>query len=61
MSYKVEELLALRDSVSESAVSIEKFADEDVIKGWWWHSQDCVRPSAIFHFTIIRHLPTVAK
>ena len=33
MSYKVEELLALRDSVSESAVSIEKFADEDVIKG----------------------------
>lgn len=34
MSYKVEELLALRDSVSESAVSIEKFADEDVIKGW---------------------------
>ncbi|KAF1972870.1 hypothetical protein BU23DRAFT_534156 [Bimuria novae-zelandiae CBS 107.79] len=29
MSYKVEELLALRDSVSESAVSIEKFADED--------------------------------
>lgn len=33
MSYKVEELLALRDSVSESAVSIDKFADEDVIKG----------------------------
>ncbi|KAH7085864.1 hypothetical protein BKA63DRAFT_401351 [Paraphoma chrysanthemicola] len=32
MSYKVEELLALRDSVSESAVSIDKFADEDVIK-----------------------------
>lgn len=33
LAYKVEELLALRDSVSESAVSIEKFADEDVIKG----------------------------
>lgn len=33
MSYKVEELLALRDSVSESAVSIDRFADEDVIKG----------------------------
>lgn len=33
MAYKVEELLALRDSVSESAVSIERFADEDVIKG----------------------------
>ncbi|KAF2746445.1 hypothetical protein M011DRAFT_404190 [Sporormia fimetaria CBS 119925] len=32
MSYKVEELLALRDSVSESAVSLDKFADEDVIK-----------------------------
>lgn len=30
--YRVEELLALRDSVSESAVSIEKFADEEVIK-----------------------------
>ncbi|KAF2833336.1 hypothetical protein CC86DRAFT_415093 [Ophiobolus disseminans] len=28
-AYKVEELLALRDSVSESAVSIDKFADED--------------------------------
>jgi hypothetical protein len=33
MSYKVEELLALRDSVSESAVSIDRFADEDSIKG----------------------------
>ncbi|PSN73193.1 hypothetical protein BS50DRAFT_542624 [Corynespora cassiicola Philippines] len=31
-AYKVEELLALRDSISESAVSIDKFADEDVIK-----------------------------
>ncbi|KAJ4296638.1 meiotic recombination [Kalmusia sp. IMI 367209] len=40
MSYKVEELLALRDSVSESAVSIEKFADEDVIK------EHVLRPSA---------------
>ena len=33
LAYRVEELLALRDSVSESAVSIDKFADEDVIKG----------------------------
>jgi hypothetical protein len=33
LAYKVEELLALRDSVSESAVSIDKFADEEVIKG----------------------------
>lgn len=32
-AYKVEELLALRDSVSESAVSLDKFVDEDVIKG----------------------------
>ncbi|KAF1936064.1 hypothetical protein EJ02DRAFT_470715 [Clathrospora elynae] len=40
MSYKVEELLALRDSVSESAVSIDKFADEDVIK------EHVLRPSA---------------
>jgi hypothetical protein len=32
-AYRVEELLALRDSVSESAVSLDKFADEDVIKG----------------------------
>jgi len=31
--YRVEELLALGESVSESAVSIEKFADEEVIKG----------------------------
>lgn len=35
LAYKVEELLALRDSVSESAVSIDRFADEDVIKGQW--------------------------
>ncbi|KAF2002888.1 hypothetical protein P154DRAFT_125690 [Amniculicola lignicola CBS 123094] len=32
LAYKVEELLALRDSVSESAVSIDKFADEEAIK-----------------------------
>lgn len=32
-AYRVEELLALRDSVSESTVSLDKFADEDVIKG----------------------------
>ncbi|KAG9199778.1 meiotic recombination [Epicoccum nigrum] len=31
-AYKVEELLALRDSVSESAVSLDRFADEVVIK-----------------------------
>ncbi|PVI08417.1 hypothetical protein DM02DRAFT_665765 [Periconia macrospinosa] len=40
MSYKVEELLALRDSVSESAVSLDKFADEEVIK------EHVLRPSA---------------
>lgn len=40
LAYKVEELLALRDSVSESAVSIDKFADEDVIKGEYW-CHDC--------------------
>ncbi|KAF2018893.1 hypothetical protein BU24DRAFT_488953 [Aaosphaeria arxii CBS 175.79] len=40
MSYKVEELLRLRDSVSESAVSIDKFADEEVIK------EHVLRPSA---------------
>lgn len=40
LAYKVEELLALRDSVSESAVSIDKFADEDVIK------EHVLRPSA---------------
>jgi hypothetical protein len=32
-AYKVEELLALRDSVSESAISLEKFGDEEAIKG----------------------------
>jgi hypothetical protein len=32
-AYKVEELLALRGSVSESAVSLDKFGDEDAIKG----------------------------
>ncbi|KAF2189715.1 hypothetical protein K469DRAFT_723637 [Zopfia rhizophila CBS 207.26] len=40
LAYKVEELLALRDSVSESAVSIDKFADGDVIK------EHVLRPSA---------------
>ncbi|KAF1956289.1 hypothetical protein CC80DRAFT_593756 [Byssothecium circinans] len=40
MSYKVEELLALRDSVSESAVSLDRFADEEVIK------EHVLRPSA---------------
>jgi hypothetical protein len=35
-AYKVEELLALRDSVSESAVSLDRFADEVVIKGKPW-------------------------
>ena len=32
-AYKVEELLALRDSVSESALSFDKFPAEDAIKG----------------------------
>jgi hypothetical protein len=32
-AYTAEELLALRDSVSESAVSLERFGDEDAIKG----------------------------
>lgn len=32
-TYKVEELLAVRDSVSESAVSLEKFGHEEAIKG----------------------------
>ncbi|KAI4695640.1 hypothetical protein J4E81_005966 [Alternaria sp. BMP 2799] len=39
-AYRVDELLALRDSVSESAVSIEKFPDEDVIR------EHVLRPSA---------------
>lgn len=30
---KVAELLALRDSVSESAVSIDKFTDEEAVRG----------------------------
>jgi hypothetical protein len=45
LAYKVEELLALRDSVSESAVSIDKFADGDVIKGQYSIS------TLTFHFT----------
>jgi hypothetical protein len=32
-AYKLEELLALRGSVSESTVSLEKFGDEEAIKG----------------------------
>ncbi|KAF2428662.1 hypothetical protein EJ08DRAFT_651030 [Tothia fuscella] len=32
-AYKVEELLALRGSAAGSSVSLEKFPDEDVIKG----------------------------
>jgi hypothetical protein len=32
-AYKLEELLALRGSVSESTVSLEKFGDEAAIKG----------------------------
>ena len=30
---KVAELLALQDSVSESAVSIDKFTDEEAVRG----------------------------
>ena len=41
-AYKVEELLALRDSVSESAVSIDRFADEDVIKGELPTAKSCL-------------------
>ncbi len=33
LAYRVEELLALRDHVSESAVVLERFRDEDAIKG----------------------------
>ncbi|KAF1833553.1 hypothetical protein BDW02DRAFT_375582 [Decorospora gaudefroyi] len=40
LAYKAEELLALRDSVSESAVSLDKFPDDDVIK------EHVIRPSA---------------
>jgi len=32
-SYKAQELLALRGSVSETAVALEKFGDDDAIKG----------------------------
>jgi hypothetical protein len=32
-AYKVEELLALRGSASEPGFSLEKFPDEEVIKG----------------------------
>lgn len=45
-AYKVDELLALRDSVSESAVSIEKFPNEDVIRG---QSRTCPLLSFTFH------------
>ena len=38
-AYKVEELLALRDSVSESAISLGKFGDEEAIKGESHHMQ----------------------
>ena len=37
-AYKVEELLALRASASDSAISLDKFRDEDAIKGEWSHS-----------------------
>lgn len=32
-AYKVEELLALRGSAAESTVSLDKFPDEEAIKG----------------------------
>lgn len=53
LAYKVEELLALRDSVSESAVSIERFADEDVIKGMWAALASLLH----FHFHFTPRLP----
>ena len=49
-AYKVEELLALRDSVSESAVSLDKFADEVVVKG-----NLSISPSPlVLHLTALR-------
>ena len=48
LAYRVDELLALRDSVSESAVSIEKFPDEDVIRGQW----TSISSSRLFTFTV---------
>jgi hypothetical protein len=32
-AYRVEELLALRDAISESVVSLDKFGAEQAIKG----------------------------
>lgn len=32
-AYKLEELLALRSSISESTVSLDRFGDEEAIKG----------------------------
>ena|SRR5690242_8505660 len=54
-AYKVEELLALRDSVSESAVSLDKFADEDVIKG---KRQTCFHPSPLTSYLLPLTSPT---
>ena len=33
LAYRVEELLALRDSISESAVSLNKLDGEDALRG----------------------------
>jgi len=43
-AYKVEELLALRGSASESRVSLEKFPDEDTIKGMPIPFSACLHP-----------------
>ena len=32
-AYKTQELLALRDSVSETAVALDKFTDDEAVKG----------------------------
>ncbi|ORY06650.1 hypothetical protein BCR34DRAFT_666554 [Clohesyomyces aquaticus] len=53
-AYRVEELLAIRDSVSESAVSLDKFADEDVIK------EHVLRPSASANLIGLGAAPSAA-
>jgi hypothetical protein len=52
LAYKVEELLALRSSISESAVLFDKFVDEDVVKG---QSSLCLHP----HRLPFRHLTSL--
>ena len=35
LAYRVEELLALRDAVSESAISLNKLEGEDALRGMY--------------------------